>query len=308
MIPFKQFLHPIKPSTNNWRMNYQSKQEIQIFFGKCTVTSQHAVTRYVYGPLAVLKANGAHPSKDYKVRPFTAELLTVFELMNSLMSKIGFQRRMFNFLEIKVYIGDNVFKDMHGKTLTDRNKKPLRLGCNKSVNAHNDLKFSDSGEHSQNDTACSSEPTVTFTIGSTRKLVFHHMTKSKTKKNWTSSNNKHNVIFELDHGTAFVLLPDNDKPGEIHTNCPIKHKTKHGVNFNKDDISFAFVFCRVRTTSKFDPVTNTWLWKQEVHGVKNQVKNYLDNNKFKNQDVLWGGDVIEKLSSKIDKIITSLNF
>ena len=80
------------------------------------------------------------------------------------------------------------------------------------------------------------------------------------------------------------------------------------MNFDKDDISFAFVFRCVRTTSKFDPVTNTWLWKREVHGVKNQVKNYLDNNKFKNQDVLQGGDVIEKLSSNIDKIITSLNF
>ena len=78
MIPFKQFFHPIKPSTNNWRMNYQSKQAIQIFFGKSTVTSRHAVTRYVYGPLAVLKSNRAHPSKDYKVHPFTTELLTVF--------------------------------------------------------------------------------------------------------------------------------------------------------------------------------------------------------------------------------------
>ena len=242
MTPFKQFLHPIKPSTNNWRMNYQSQQAIRIFFAQTTHTSRRSATRYVYGPLAVLKSNGAHPSNDYRVHPFTDELSIIVDRLHSLMTNIGFPGTIFNFIEIKVYFGDNVFKDIDGELITDHNCNPVRLGCNKSVNAHNDLNFDDKGKQSAADTACSSEPTVTYTIGSTRKLIFEHMTKTETETSWTISNKKHNVIYQLEHGSVFVFLPDDDKPSEFRTDYPIIHKTKHKVDFNNDGISFAFVF------------------------------------------------------------------
>ena len=34
MVPFKQFFHPIIPSTNSCRMNYQSPQAIRVFYGE----------------------------------------------------------------------------------------------------------------------------------------------------------------------------------------------------------------------------------------------------------------------------------
>ena len=133
------------------------------------------------------------------------------------------------------------------------------------------------------------------------------MTKTETKTSWTISNKKHNVIYQLEHGSVFVLLPDDNKPSEFRTDYPILHKTKHKVDFNNDGISFAFVFRRVRKTSKFDPVTNNWLWQHEIDNVKNQVERFLDTNELKQNNFFRSDHEMDQLSSNIDSIIASLD-
>ena len=73
-------------------MNYQRKQAIRLFFARNksgTCISKKAVTRFVYGPLAVLKSTGAHPSTDYKIYPFLDELSNIVKQLTLKMSLIG---------------------------------------------------------------------------------------------------------------------------------------------------------------------------------------------------------------------------
>jgi hypothetical protein len=279
MLPFEKFFHPIVPSTNNCRMNYQSRQAIRVFYGKNQSQESdgpNEITRYVYGPLAVLNSTGSNPCKHYKVYPFTEELNYLAKEFSQLMSRRGSPNKEFNFLEVKIYLGNDVFKKKNGEVLTVK-KTPLRLGCNKVVNSHNDLQFSDHGVQSINDTARSDTPTITVTVGSSRTIVFEHLYKDKTKAStaWSTAGKEYDQPIQLKHGSIFVLSPEDDKPKTVDTRGSKIHKTKHRVEFKNEGVSFAFVFRCVRKTSKFDLSTDLWLWKFESKKTQESVKKYM---------------------------------
>ena len=62
-------------------------------------------------PLAILYSNDQNPLCDYKVRPFTKEIREsswiVYESIPDVNLNHG-KGLMFNFLEIKIYLGDNI--------------------------------------------------------------------------------------------------------------------------------------------------------------------------------------------------------
>ena len=291
MSPFSNYFYPIKPLTNSCRMNYQSKQAIRIFFGKNmndNAKSKDTVTRAVYGPLAVLKSTGAHPSLQYRVMPFTDRIEKMASELLSLLKRKGVPTHSvsgFNFLEVKIYLGDDIFKDRHKEVILDYNGNSLRLGCNKQVSAHNDLNFSDDGVQSVSDTACSDHPTVTVTVGASRRLFFERLTKKTGDRGWCTLDSEHSTSFNLEHGSIFVLSPEDDKPRNLSRSDETKYKTKHGVEFTNDGVSFAFVFRRVNTTSQFRRKDNTWLWQTESSEVRDRINDYVRDNEFKHRNV-----------------------
>ena len=302
-----RYFHPIVPLTNNCRMNYQSKQAIRVFFARnlsCAEESSTKVTRYVYGPLAVLQSTGAHPSEHYKVFPFTDQLETIGKELSLFLQQRGILGVKFNFLEVKIYLGDDLFMDDNGVVITDSHNKPLKLGCNKVVNSHNDIRFSDDGEQAENDTARKDQPTVTVTVGSTRTIVFERYIKEIGDTGWLRRNTEFDNHIELDHGSVFVLIPQDDKPYKMTPHSTILHKTKHRVEFKSTGVSFAFVFRCVRKTAQFHPRTNRWLWELELESTQNTVKKYL--KKLNSKKYIHSTEDKEAKMSLLDKNV--LNF
>ena len=278
------YFHPIMPGTNSCRMNYQSKQAIRVFYGmrhlEKTPPNEYDV-RSVYGPLAVLKSTGGHPSYSYQVLPFTATIEKMSRQLTTFLISKGLTNKSilpFNFLEIKIYLGDDIFLTHYNEAICGSDGNPLRLGCTKEVNPHNDLNFSDEGLQSLTDTACGDHPTVTFTVGSTRRLIFDHVTKDIGQKCWSTMDEQQPVSFDLKHGSVFVLSPEDEKPSNLSRLNTAKHKTKHRVQFRNNGISFAFVFRRVKSVSKFNPVNNRWLWKLENKKTKQKIEQYIEKN------------------------------
>lgn len=307
MFPIHKFFHPILPLTNTCRMNYQSQQAIRVFYGE-NASPNNPSSRYVYGPLSVLKSTGSHPSNDYKVYPFTKELSDLSTSLFHLVSKKTNNSPRFNFLEVKIYIGDNMFQDEVGNRIQDINGVPLRLGCNKKVNAHNDLIFDDNGVQALSDTACGTQYTATMSIGSTRTLTFEHLTKSAGEQRWSNTVPRSNRTFHLNHGSVFALSPEDDKPTRIRRTLSLLHKTKHRVDFTGNGVSMAFVFRRVDKISTFDPVTHKWLWKSEAQNVREKVNHFLKKNELKyssTEPSLCVGEMY-KLSENMQNFILSL--
>jgi len=193
---FEKRIVPILPYHSTPRMNYQSPQAMRIFYGRNLEKvplrenrcDGHIVKRPIYGPLSVITTTGQHPVNGFKVFPFTPELEQIqADLAQEVRRHLPRERWKnvdldFNFLEIKVYLGRDVFCDAEsGAPITvgsGKHGKPLRTDCNKSVGLHSDLSFSDAGIQDPRDTANGNHPTATFTIGSERHLTFVPMTKS----------------------------------------------------------------------------------------------------------------------------------
>ena len=286
LLPFAPFCVPIVPFTNSCRMNYQSPQAMRIFFGRTKeqrkLRQRQWVERPIYGPMGVLKSTGPHPTGGLRVLPFTEE---IDNIISAICKEIERRRRKepneptqimasnfdFNFMEIKIYVGKDVFSDENGKSLMGIDNEPLRNDCNKKVNLHNDLRFDDDANQHKDDTANGSHPTVTYTIGSARELTMVHVTKEREKKPWIKSVGNLNTTFTLDNGSLFILLPEDEIPKEDKN---VLHKTKHEVHFSKDGLSFAFVFRSILKFSKFESDTNNWLWKEDIE-YKHKVENYL---------------------------------
>ena len=96
-------------------MNYQSKQAIRVLYGE-SHSRENLSNKYnvcsVYGPTAVLKSNGAHPLDLYKVFPILPEIKNMARLLISFVKKMGLAPDSvvgFNFLEIKIYIDNDIF-------------------------------------------------------------------------------------------------------------------------------------------------------------------------------------------------------
>ena len=118
-----------------------------------------------------------HP-KDYHVHPFDDlihDIITdlVFVLRYKLGEDFDDFKFKFNFLEIKMYLGKQIFKNDNNSVILDNDKNELKLKkCYNLVGHHRDLIFGDNGEQCRSDTARPDHPIVTYNVGCTRKLRF----------------------------------------------------------------------------------------------------------------------------------------
>ena len=96
----------------------------------------------ICGQFAVLKSAGPNPFKEFIIRSFTKEIKEMKGVVLTLVKPnklLVFFKPRFNFLEIKIYLGDNMLNIVDGKTKRNIKNEPLSTGCNKLVNVHNDL-------------------------------------------------------------------------------------------------------------------------------------------------------------------------
>ena len=236
MIPFSSL-------KNKPRWSHQSPQALRIFFGKEVDSERNRKgksIRYAYGPRAVNDSTGMHP-KDYHVHPFDDlidDIITdlVFVLRYELGKDFEDFQFEFNFLEIKMYLGKQIFKDDNNLVILDQDKKKLNWKCNNSVGYHRDLIFRDNGEQRRSDTARPDHPIVTYNVGCTRKLRFKWWIKKPGEK-WEVAPTKP-IEKEMDHGSIMVLLPADERP----TNCngDLFH-TKHSGLFKEEGMSIGLV-------------------------------------------------------------------
>ena len=104
------------------------------------------------------------------------------------------------------------------------------MGCNKKVNAHNNLCNSDVGVQSIDDSADPQLPTATFTVDLSRTITFERMTKvvlgrKGSVSSWSKTNPKHFGESELDNGSILVLEENDDKPTKSPTGEGVICKT-----------------------------------------------------------------------------------
>ena len=273
MDKFEDHIMAIVPLCNDARMNHQSKQAIRIFFGReGKIINEDVVERYIYGPKAVMTTTGLHPS-NYRVYPFTPLLVKIVDQLTKIIQEelgpewadFNFD---FNFMEIKVYQGKDMFRDENDNPIKDDNDESIRDDNNQSVGLHNDLNIKDNGKQSKKDTARGDHPIVTYNVGSTRNLVFRWLQKEEMKKDekeepkWKVIKNGSRVI-ELEDGSIFVLLPADETPQAIND---VLFKTQHEGKFSHQGatgMSLGFVFRSVKSKSLFHRSTNCWQWDMD---------------------------------------------
>ena len=281
MEPFRQYFIPIVPFTNNCRMNYQSPQAICVFYGrnKHKESTGDATVRAAYGSIAVISSTGPHPTTGYKVFPFTSVIERMSAAMVELVrrsNKVKTNTKTdFNFLEIKIYLGEDMFEDKDNVTKSEKGKQCLRRDCAKVVNYHNDVRYRDNGLPKNNETVLADHPTVTYSCGSSRQLVFERSTKDPlTDRSWSRIKDCH--TFDLEHGSVFVLSPGDEKPTVVANDDSKLHKTQHRVRFAGNGVSIAFVFRCVTKFSKFHPKNHSLLWQYEDDICQRRVKKRSD--------------------------------
>ena len=164
-----------------------------------------------------------------------------------------------------------MFANEDNGPILDACNKPLCRDCAKLVNYHNDVRFSDDGVPKHSDTTCSHQPTVTFSVGSIRQIIFERLTKDQHNDvGWSRLTESEK--FDLENGCVFVLSPTDEKPCIVGCDHNIIHKTRHRVIFSGDGVSLAFVFRCVQKYSKFDPKTNALLWNYEDDNCQQKVE------------------------------------
>jgi len=274
---YENYIIPIIPYTNPIRMNHQTPQAIRIFFGmNGREVDDQVVMRRIYGPMSVVKTTGPHPSKGYRVYPFSPELISIRNVLTEELRRHISPHQLngvdldFNFMEIKMYKGKDIFQDDSGNPITDINNKPVRTDCNKSVGMHNDLNFADDGTQNKDDTAHGNHPILTYTLGSGRELIFSQ--KKKTSKIWQSCPKNSQRKFDVQDGSMFILLPADEIPQKIGKSL---YKTQHMAKFKGEGLSIGFVFRSVKAESYFKKETNEWLWERDEKYI-NQVKAHLE--------------------------------
>ena len=65
--------------------------------------------------------------------------------------------------------------DEEGEVLTDTDNISMQMGCNKIVNVDNDLRYSDFGVQSIDDSPDPQLPTAMFIVGLSRTITFEQM-------------------------------------------------------------------------------------------------------------------------------------
>ena len=260
---------------------------------------------YSYGLLSVLTTTGFHPTQNVKVRPFCESLQEIARLLTEEVKKHlkpnpehYTDELDFNHMEVKLYHGKDIYRDKDGCPLKNNEGKEIRDDCNKIVNFHNDLSFNDQGEQSLSDTAKGDHPIVTLTIGATRKLTFKH--KWKRDSSWSDGET---LDFELNQGSIFCLLPNDEKPKKIEN---ILHKTQHMAKFSKEGISIALVFRSIKKKSIFHKETHRWEWKEDKY-YKQKVRTYLRKRKGHYKDMQYReGTAPEEVTGMMENVIKFL--
>jgi len=274
---YEGLVFPMIPYVNDIRFSNQTPQAFRMMFGvDGENVSDDVVMRSVYGPLAILKTTGFHPSTGFKVFPFSPELETIRNLLKKMLAEDVLPEEFasldvdFNFMEIKIYKGADIFQDEAGEPFLDSHNNPVRVDSNKSVGLHNDLNFSDDGTQSTNDTARADCPIVTFNLGAVRELTFVFKNKKKGGV-WNNCPKESRKVFRLADGSMFVLLSPDEIPTLIEE---LLFKTQHMAQFKDEGMSIGFVFRGVRGKSFFNKNTNEWLWNLDDN-YKVQVRQYL---------------------------------
>ena len=221
-----QYFVPIAPMNNKGKLNLQYPQAIRLFFSESTPTKDSKLdVRFIYGVNAVLKSTGMHPD-DYIVNPFSLCLQKIKSLLSRLTkqelgkdyAKFEFD---FNFMEIKIYLGNDIFQDSMGNQLIDMYGIPLEFGKCNSVGLHNDVERKDNGSQFLTDSSEGDHPIATFALGATRTLNFQVHGKPLTgESDWSKiqmKGCKQKLTHGLNDGSLFILLPPDETP-QVHDN------------------------------------------------------------------------------------------
>ena len=224
--------------------------------------------------MSVLRSTGPHPTYDYKVHPFTPELDTIIiritkEIKQRILSLKG--KLCFNFMERKMYLGEDMFCDNSGSAILICGNKPMCGNGNKKIGPHNHMRIGDNGKQHKGDIADCKHPTVTISIGTERTLTFVRTTKEINQKAWKKCDTKYDTDHVLKDRLMFILLPDDKTPVLFGESL---HKTKHRVLFKGSGTSYALVFRLVLEDSVFDICTNNWFWKTD-HKCRRRVEDFL---------------------------------
>lgn len=280
---YRDSIVPIVPLNNDARYSHQTPQALRFFFAAVERICADTAMMPIYGPMAILRSTGFHPSRDFKVRQFSNLLYIIKDLLeqrvksssSSKSTRHTYDDLDFNHLEVKLYQGKDIFKDPStGEPLVNDRNEEVRDNCNKTVRLHTDLCFDDDGNQKETDTA-RVHPITTLTIGSPRKLTFVHKSKSKVRSGgWKKVQNSDDEKFLLEQGSVFVLLPDDEIPEAIGENL---HKSQHRARFSGSGVSVALVFRSVRAKSLFHTKTDKWQWKRDPE-FKLSIRKYLRSN------------------------------
>ena len=250
----------IAPGTNAAKWSHQTPQPLRMFYSRFDLDSRWKNTskRFLYGAKGVFSSTGIHPN-NFKVRPFTAELEGLASLVQEATGILV------TALEIKIYQGDQILMDKNtGIGLLDNLGNPLKLHSNSSTRKHTDTRVDKDGKQLSTDSVCIDQSIATFTVGSSRKLSFHHMTKLEFSDKWIETKPL-GQQFDLEHGSLFVLSPQDETPKLFKGTY---HKAKHSAKLMGQDISFAFIFRSVKEESWFDSTTHQWTWNKDPNYIQ----------------------------------------
>lgn len=326
---YENLIYNMCPLNNGPRSNHRTPQAMRILFGEDVVddprNTPETVLRYIYGPKAVLKTTGMSP-KDFKVRGFPPELKEIKKLFTKIArDKLkgtkwqDFDFR-FNFMEIKMYLAEDIFLDDDGELLIEEGENLTKAEyINSNVGMHNDLEFDDQGKQLPGDTARGDHLIGTFTVGSPRNLEFQWYRKDKNpeikkKGKWESVNGQ-KIKFSLGDGSFFFLFNDDEIPQLM--NDGYLYKTKHAGKFSgkaKKGVSFGLVFRSVSESSYFDVHTDRWIPDFD-RKYKRYVRKLLTGNKQEQlhefeekQNIIQNRKEVEGIKKNVMAVLDGIKF
>ena len=220
------------------RLSIDFPQAMRIFFGKTVRTEDGRAVRPAYGLISILKTTGVRPY-DLRVRPFNSKITTIIGYLENAVTPFLKGTRYegclfdFNFMETKLYFGNNFVKD----------------NSNKTVGPHTDCRFNDYGQQLESDSARGDHLTLVLSIGEPRLLYFVRCHKTQRETCWGESR-ANNDNLHLLHNSLFVLFPEDEIPTFDESDNLLK-KTKHGVKFDGNNFSIALVFRAVKKFANF---------------------------------------------------------
>ena len=123
----------IVPMNNDKMSNHQFPHAKQIFYEKDCIFRENGIAKqYVYQPKSVYETTGFNP-RDYFASGFDDNLLKIVNHLNVVVkhhlgSQCGNSDLEFNFLEIKLYLGNSMYEDKNGKMMVGDDNKVINTG------------------------------------------------------------------------------------------------------------------------------------------------------------------------------------